>query len=334
MKRPPVRAGVGKPPTSRAGASKKADAPSASKPSSAKPTSQRDSGKILASVTDLTKLRQERTGQKRTGQRTTAAKPKSRRGASSAAIASGRKLFERLSPEAARFRAYSRRRRAILVSVISSFTALVLLMLAAMYTPMLAVENIRITGTSRLKVAELQAALKSQLGTPLPMVNSDKIAEELRPFALIESYSITSRPPHGLVIRITERSPIAVVAVGGTEFLYDPAGVRIGKATSSDEYPVIAINGDPATSAEYALAIDVLLALPATLLPRVYSIDAKTKDNVTMELRGNAGQRIVWGDSSRSALKSKVLAALIRNYKKSDRVTFDVSSPTAPVVRY
>ena len=343
MKRPPVRAGVGKPPTPSSGASKKGDAKPASPSTSAKPApkpaSQRDSGKILASVTDLTKLREARAS-KSQAKSTQQFNPRKARknsvagAAASNAIASGRRIFERLSPEAARFRAYSRRRRAILLSVISSFTALVLLMLASMYTPMLAVETIRITGTERLKVAELQAALKSQLGTPLPMVSSDKIAEELKPFALIESYAITSRPPHSLVIRITERSPIAVVSVGGTEYLYDPAGVKIGKASSSDEYPTININGDPASSAEYALAIDVLLALPASLLPRVYSIDAKTKDNVTMELRGNAGQRIVWGDSSRSALKSKVLAALIRNYKKSDRVTFDVSSPTAPVVRY
>ena len=356
MKRPPVRAGVGKPPTRSSGAPKNSDSAT-----SAAPKSLRDTGKILASVTDISKKREAKGAKPSTGDvsrgepwrqsnnkslrnsisRTTArssSKPSKIRGIAGStapkAIASGRKLFERLSPEAARFRAHSRRRRAILLSVISSFTALIVLMLAAMYTPMLAVETIRITGTDRLKVSELQAALKSQLGTPLPMVNSDKIAEELKPFALIESYAITSRPPHSLVIRITERSPIALVAVGGTNYLYDPAGVRIGKVSSSDEYPTISINGDPATSAEYALAIDVLLALPASLLPRVYSIDAKTKDNVTMQLRGNAGQRIVWGDSSKSALKSKVLAALIRNYKKSDRVTFDVSSPTAPVVRY
>jgi cell division protein FtsQ len=329
MKRPSVRPGVGKAPAS-------ASANRDKKVTSSKPAAKRanlsDSGKILASVTELATVR-------KTKQREAKASPArprktKQRIAAVAATATGRRIFARLSPEAARFRAYSRRRRAILASVIGSFTALILLMLASMYTPLLAVESIRITGTSRLKVGQLQSALKSQIGTPLPMVNSDKIGEALKSFPLIESFSITSRPPHSLVIRITERSPIAEVAVGGTSYLYDPAGVRIGQRKGSDSYPQIAINGDPANSAEYALAIDVLLALPASLLPRVYSIDAKTKDNVTMQLRGNAGQRIVWGDASRSALKSKVLAALIRNYKKSDRVTFDVSSPTAPVVRY
>lgn len=341
MKRPPVRPGVGKAPAS---ASAKRGSGSVGAKSPDKPAKPNDTGKILASVTELAQVRKAKQSQAKAakpkpaafkrGKPTKLTKAKPRNAAVDATAAAGRRIFERLGPEAARFRAYSRRRRALLISVIGSFTALILLMLAAMYTPMLAVETIRITGTSRLKVAQLQSALKAQLGTPLPMVNSDKIGEALKPFALIESFSITSRPPHSLVIRITERSPIAEVTVGGTSYLYDPAGVRIGQTKGSDSYPQIAINGDPANSAEYALAIDVLLALPASLLPRVYSIDAKTKDNVTMELRGNAGQRIVWGDASRSALKSKVLAALIRNYKKSDRVTFDVSSPTAPVVRY
>ena len=244
------------------------------------------------------------------------------------------RVFERLSPEAARFRAYSRRRRAILLSTVGSFMALVLLMLAAMFTPMLAVENIKITGLSRLKEAQIQRALKDQIGTPLPMVSAESVGKALSAYTLIESFSITSRPPHTLQVSITERSPIGIVNLGGVPYLFDPAGVRIGKASGKDQYPKLAINGNPSTSREFALAIDVLLALPASLLPRVESIDAKSKDNVVMVLRGAAGQQIVWGDASDSVLKSKVLAALIKNHTKNDRVTFDVSSPQAPVVRY
>lgn len=274
----------------------------------------------------------------RSGRPTRATKPaksaKPTKTARSQASAPRRKVFERLSPEAARFRAYSRRRRAILGSIVGAFLALILLMLASMYTPMLAVEQIRVVGLSRLKVSQIQGALKGQLGVPLPMVQSGKIGDALKPYPLIESFAVTSRPPHTLVIRITERTPICIVNVGNTNYLFDPAGVKVGVAGSGDAYPALAINGDPSSSPQYKLAMDVLLALPASLLPRVDSIDAKTKDNVTMQLRGNAGQKIVWGDASNSALKSKVLAALLRNYKKSERVTFDVSSPTAPVVRY
>lgn len=203
-----------------------------------------------------------------------------------------------------------------------------------MFTPLLAVEKLEVTGTRRINEKTVLKALEKQLGTPLPMVNNGSIAESLAPFSLIDSFSVISLPPHTLRIAITERQPICIVTVAGVDYLYDPAGVRVGNVGSADNYPRIAIVGDPKGSPEFSAAIDVLLALPADLLGRVATVDAKSKDDVSMRLRGNAGQRIVWGDGSQSVLKSKVLAALIKNQKKTDFVTFDVSSPTAPVVRY
>jgi cell division protein FtsQ len=78
----------------------------------------------------------------------------------------------------------------------------------------------------------------------------------------------------------------------------------------------------------------VLLALPVELLTQVEVIQANTKDDVQMSLRGSLGQRISWGDSSDAVLKSKVLQALIANNQGATGVTFDVSSPNAPVVRF
>lgn len=327
MKRPPVRGGVGK------------STPARPRPVDPKPVAPKGSTEKSAKVVSLKAVRAAKAKQAKAQvrmPRNAVKRPKSDRQSvwGRAQRAAKTAVFDRLSPEAARFRAYSRRRRAILLSVVASFMSLVLLMLAAMFTPMLAVENIKITGLNRLKEAQIQKALRGQLGTPLPMVSADAVGDALSPYTLIESFSITSRPPHTLQVSITERSPIGIVNLGGVPYLFDPAGVRIGKATGNDQYPRLAINGNPSTSREFALAIDVLLALPVSLLPRVESIDAKSKDNVVMVLRGAAGQQIVWGDASQSVLKSKVLAALIKNHTKNDRVTFDVSSPEAPVVRY
>jgi len=243
-------------------------------------------------------------------------------------------LFTKLSPEAKRFVSATRRRRIIALSVTGSFGLLAMLILATMFTPLLAVEKLEVTGTKRINDKTVLKALEKQIGVPLPMVNTGAIAESLAPFSLVDSFSVVSLPPHTLRIAITERQPICIVTVAGVDYLYDPAGVRVGNVGQADSYPRIAIVGDPKGSAEFTAAIDVLLALPADLLGRIATVDAKSKDDVSMRLRGNAGQRIVWGDGSDSVLKSKVLAALIKNQKKTDYVTFDVSSPTAPVVRY
>ena len=217
-------------------------------------------------------------------------------------------------------------------ALIASVVALVLLVLATMFTPIMAINKITITGTEKVSEQQVQAVLKKYIGTPLPMINSDSVASDLQKFKLIESISLVSKPPYELQVRIVERTPISVVVIGGTGFLYDPSGVRVGVASGAEKLPTIIITGDPKTSKNYKQAIDVLLSLPSSLLERVAYIQARTRDNVTMQLRGNAAQTIIWGDSTQSALKSRVLKVLL--YKTPSRIpaTFDVSSPMTPSV--
>lgn len=239
-----------------------------------------------------------------------------------------------LRKQANRFRGQSRQKRAIILTLIGSFAALLLLVIATLVTPMLAVEKIRITGLKKVSEKSVMASVKSNIGKPLALVSEQEIAAQLSKFKLIESISIVSELPHTLHIAIAERQPIAIVDVAGASMLFDAAAVNLGSAKPSDKYPRVLINDDPKNSKAFTLAIDVLLALPAELLPRVSVIDAKTKDDVRLQLRGYSAQMIVWGDASQGTLKSKVLAALIKNQKQTDRVTYDVSSPSAPVVRY
>jgi cell division protein FtsQ len=105
-------------------------------------------------------------------------------------------------------------------------------------------------------------------------------------------------------------------------------------AEPTDLLPRILVTEEPSSSQRFKDSVDVLLALPVELLVEVENIQANTKDDVQMSLRGSLGQRISWGDSSDAVLKSKVLQALIANNQGVTGVTFDVSSPNAPVVRF
>lgn len=240
----------------------------------------------------------------------------------------------RMREQSRRFQGQSRQNRIIVLTLASSFVVLVLLVIATLVTPLLAVEKIRLTGLNKVSEKAVMAAVKTNIGKPLALVNQQEIADQLGKFKLIESISIISELPHTLHIAISERQPIAIVDVAGNSVLFDAAGVNLGSAKYTDQYPRVLINDDPRSSKAFAQAIDVLLALPADLLSRVAVIDAKTKDDVRLQLRGYSAQLIIWGDASQSTLKSKVLAALIKNQKITDRVTYDVSSPSAPVVRY
>lgn len=237
--------------------------------------------------------------------------------------------------ELAKFGSVSKARRITIFASIGSFFILIALVLAAVFSPMMAVERISVRGEKLVSEKQIKAALKSQIGKPLPQVNSDEIAKLLKKYVLIESFSAISAPPHTLIIKITERTPIAIVWVDGFGYSYfDPAGVKVGRATRTDRLPILKVSGTPGKSASFKAAIDVLLALPANLLPKISNMTATSADNVSFQLRGYAGQRVIWGGPKNAVLKSKVLAALIKNQPAGDRVTYDVSSPTAPVVRY
>lgn len=236
--------------------------------------------------------------------------------------------------EIRRFTRGSRLKRTVTYSVFGSLLALVLLVLATIYTPMMSIDKIEIVGLHRMKEATVRNAVKSLMGTPLTTVDENQIQKRLAGFPLIESFTTVSLPPHTLQLYIRERQPIGIVAVGASSYLYDPAGVQIGVVGSSSKYPTILVTGNPSHSASFREAVSVLLALPADLFPKVASIQATSVDDVRIRLRGVANTQILWGDASDSLLKSKVLTALLATVKKRQLVVFDVSSPSAPTVRF
>ena len=229
----------------------------------------------------------------------------------------------------------SRRAKRLVASLsVGSISVLLVIVAVATFSPALAIKEIYVTGTERIKPELISKALQSHIGTPLPLLDEQEVAKSLGSFALIESFSATAVPPNGLQVKISERQAISIVNVKGERWLFDPAGVRVAQASGSDALPEILISEDPRNSQRYRNSIDVLMALPEDLLDQVEFIEARSKDDVQMSLRSSRDQRIIWGDSSDSVLKSKVLQALMVNHRKSQSVTFDVSSPNAPVVRF
>jgi cell division protein FtsQ len=236
--------------------------------------------------------------------------------------------------EIRKFTQGTRTRKILTFTTLGSVAVLASLVLATMFTPLMAIKDIQVSGTHRLKPASIKSAVSTLIGTPLTLVSEDDLAKRLSSFTLIQSFTTLSLPPHTLQINIVERQPVAIVQTTSGGYLYDPAGVLIGPTKATWKFPTVVVSGDPRHSSNYRAAIDVLLALPAGLYPKVQRIQATSKDDVRLELRGAANQQILWGDSSKSIMKSKVLAALIANTKKSAAVTYDVSSPGAPTVRY
>ena len=213
-----------------------------------------------------------------------------------------------------------------------SISLLVVLVIVAVFSPLLAIQKIEIVGNSKVSAKDLAKDLAFLKGLPLPQVSNDAIVSKLSKYQLIDSVSAVSLPPSTLRVVIVERKALAKVSINGIDYLYDAVGVQLGRAQSSDKLPTIVAAGDPKTSSSFKQSIEVLLSVPVALLPKIAGIQALSKDNVTLFLRAS-NQKVLWGDDSNRALKAKVLMALLAHYEGKYGLTFDVSSPNNPTVR-
>lgn len=237
-----------------------------------------------------------------------------------------------LRAEIRRFTVRQRRRRAAWVGGAASVLVLALGTVGAAYSPLFGVETISVVGAQQLPAGDVVSALSDQLGTPLPLVDESAVKAALVSFPLIETYALEARPPHELVVRIVERTPIGLIETRAGYTLVDAAGVALSTtATPSAGTPLLTITGGVDSDA-FAAAGQVMRSLPGDIRAQVTEVAASTPDDVTLSL-GGTNTQIVWGSADDSAEKALNLAKMMAARPPSDVSTYDVSSPGVVVVR-
>lgn len=235
--------------------------------------------------------------------------------------------------ELRRFTRRTRRRRIAWLTGIGLVLALVGMSLGAVYSPLLALRDIRVDGTVSLDPTQIVDAIDGQLGTPLALLDDELLREQLGAFSIIRSYSTEILPPGTLIVHIVERTPIGVRVTGGAFDIVDPAGVVLGSVPQRPEgLPLIQLGTLDADSAAGRSIAEVLLAMPETLRVQVDAIAATTRDDVTLTLVGST-QRVEWGSAADSERKAQVLAALLAIHGGSGSGSYDVSAPGTAVFR-
>ncbi|HEU0257691.1 MAG TPA: cell division protein FtsQ/DivIB, partial [Microbacteriaceae bacterium] len=176
--------------------------------------------------------------------------------------------------------------------------------------------------------AEVRHAVSGQLGRPLASISRSEVHDALAKIDRIGSYSLALKPPNTMVLRVTQRVPVAAVRHAGGYATVDAAGVSLAQSRARPALPLVTSRVD---TKGFAAAIQVIQALPATVDKRVDTVSATSLDNVAFTLRGHHGATVVWGDRSKPALKAKVLTALLGAVPHAAR--YDVSSPGDAVTR-
>ncbi|WP_348003585.1 FtsQ-type POTRA domain-containing protein [Pseudolysinimonas sp.] len=233
--------------------------------------------------------------------------------------------------EVKRFTRRARSRRlgwTIALAIVSVMAALVL---TAVYSPILALRDVRVEGAASLDPVVVANAVSGQLGTPLALIDTARLESDLSQFPTIRSYVTELIPPGTLVIHIVERSPIGLVATASGFDSVDAAGVVLASsATRPAGLPLLVVDADGVSGQGFAAMSQVLIALPAAVSSQVDSVSAQTHDDVTLTLSDSA-QRVVWGSADSSTRKAEVLAALLARFAGSGPGEYDVSAPGSAV---
>jgi cell division protein FtsQ len=207
------------------------------------------------------------------------------------------------------------------------------LLAVAVYSPVLALRTITVDGVSKVSAQDVRDAIDGQLGTPLALLDYSALRLELGAFPLIRSFSTEIVPPSTLKVHIVERAAVGVIASATGFQVIDPAGVVLESVPRRpDGIPLIDLAGEATDSVAFTAVVDVILALPESIRARVDVAQATSKDDVRLVLT-EAGQRVRWGSSERSALKARVLEELMATQGVDAQVEFDVSAPMSPVIR-
>jgi cell division protein FtsQ len=195
-------------------------------------------------------------------------------------------------------------------------------------TPLLAVAEVRVTGTDLLSPAEVREAAGVPAGTPMARVRAAEVAGRVAGLAPVAAVEVHRSWPGTLVVEVTERTAVAVVATGGEFGLLDAGGMIFYTTPGQPpQLPLVELArpgpDDPATGA----ALVVLEALTPELRSQLDLLSVAGPTRIRLELR--SGHTVVWGDASDSEDKARVATALLDH----GAAVIDVSAPEVAVLR-
>lgn len=213
-------------------------------------------------------------------------------------------------------------RRASFVAV--GLVPVCLLLWLLLASPLLAVSQVQVTGTSRLTPQQVLSVAAVADGTPLARVDSPAVRSRVEALGPVARVRVVRAWPHTLRLEVTERTAVAASRLpDGSWTLLDAHGVRFAPSAAAPAgLPDIQVPVD-----QLSPAVQVLAELPPGLRAQVAAVQLPAPSSVMLVLRG--GRSVIWGAPGQAARKAAVVAALLPR----PGTTIDVTSPDLAVVR-
>lgn len=195
-------------------------------------------------------------------------------------------------------------------------------------TGLFGVAQVRVAGTVLASPEDIRAAAGVRYGTPLAQVDLATIAARVERLPVVREATVERDWPSALVVRVVERTPVAVVPRNGWWTSIDATGVAFfDEANRPALLPLVRLAAPGPDDATTRAALTVLLALNDELRGRLVELVAEAPARIRLSLTGD--RTVVWGDATENEAKVRVAVVLLT---RPDRV-LDVSAPSVVTVR-
>ena len=192
---------------------------------------------------------------------------------------------------------------------------------------LLAVDEVRVSGTVALAAEEVRVAAAVRPGTPLLRLDTAAVERRVQGLRRVSGVEVSRSLTGTVEMTVTERIPVAVLPAPDGFHLVDATATDF--ATEPDPPPGLptlrvprVAPGEPTMGA----AVGVLTGLPQPLRGQVRAVAAGSPVDITLLLAD--GREVRWGAPDQGERKAAVLGALLTQ----DGQVYDVTSPGLPTI--
>lgn len=203
----------------------------------------------------------------------------------------------------------------------------------------LRVGHVSVSGTLVLTPAQVREVAAVPVGAPMISVDTNAIEARLRrKLPRIDTVDVVRAWPHGIGLKVVERTPVLLIRKGGNFVEVDDEGVRFATVSQAPKgVPMLELSVSRTGSGAAGFrrfgadrlvreAVRVAGALPAAVARETRTVQVHSYDDISLELGG--GRTVGWGSGENGRAKARTLTALMKAVPGARH--FDVSVPTAP----
>ena len=229
-----------------------------------------------------------------------------------------------------------RKRRSFILAGIA--VGLALGVWVALFSPLLHVDKIQITGATHTTRSEVESASGITTTSNLLLLSTTDVQERVETLPWVKSARVDRKLPGTVRIRLQERSPALMLTLESSSWMIDGHGRVLGPATQHTRLP--SIGGPDLDEPQAGERIDdpaitgglaVWRALPRSIRSRVDALLAPTRERISLAMGQTIGR---YGAAVQFRAKTSVLKALLTRLRARgiNPTYIDVSVPTNPAV--